>query len=1028
MTYRKAGPAFLGLLLLWTMTAPVATAQPLTPSLLDGLHFRSIGPAVTGGRIHDVEALPDDPATLYVATASGGLWKSVNKGTTWQPLFDDQPVSTFGDVALAPSNPDVVWAGTGEQQNRQSTSWGNGVYRSTDGGRTWTHRGLDETRHIARVRVHPQDPDVAYVAAPGNLWKASEARGVYKTTDGGASWERVLYVDSLTGVIDLAMDPQAPGTLYAAAYQRLRRAWGFNGGGPGSGLYKTTDGGATWTELTNGLPEGDKGRIGLALAASNPQVLYAIVEHADSSGVFRTDDGGASWRRVNRLNPRPMYYSHVVADPTDEDRVYVLAVEFYRSDDGGTTFRQMPTRPTYDVGIHSDHHALWIDPHDPEHFYLGGDGGLSESWDRGETYARIDNLPIGQFYAIGLDQRDPYFVYGGMQDNHSWMGPSASRRWIGILHDDWRQVGFGDGMYQQPDPTNHRFSYILAQNGTILRLDAETGDLLDVEPAPPEGEKAYRFDWVTPALVSQHDPQTVYLGGNRLFISRNRGVSWQRTEDLTRQIERDSLFLMGVQGKQKMLSKNDGTSSFGEITTLAESPLDGRILWVGTDDGNVQVSRDGGATWTNVAAHLAGVPEGTYVSRVVASAQAPGTAYAALDAHRDGDFRPYVFKTTDFGQTWTPRTEGLPADGSVNVLVEHPDDPDLLFLGTEHALFVSTTAGRAWTRFRANLPTTLYDDLKIHPRENDLVVGTHGRSLWILDDLAPLVEWSPQVQAAAAHLFSIRTARLHGYWKATSYRGQAFYAGENPPFGALLTYHLAAPADTAQITFRNARGEVVRQLGGPATAGVLHRLAWDLRHAPPPFRDDDEPTEGLVKSEKILPELPRPVDPVGPLVSPGLYTVTLEAGGAVAVQTVQVEGDPEMALTQAQWEDREAFLVGLLALQRQAWDAAERAAALQKTLAAERDSLKKLGDVPEALAAQADSAQARARRLRSVRGNLYGLAGAFNGRGVRQGSLYPPTETHRQRRQDLEARLRREMTGLETFIEQTGRAVVVGGR
>ena len=1000
---------FLSLFAL-ALFAVSAAAQPTIPArTLDGLRFRSLGPAVTGGRIHDVEALPEDPSTIYVASASGGLWKSTNKGTTWTPLFDEQPVSTFGDVAIAPSNPDVVWAGTGEQQNRQSTSWGNGVYRSTDGGATWTHLGLDETRHIGRVRVHPDDPGTAYVAALGNLWKANPERGVFKTIDGGRSWEKVLFIDDVTGVVDLAMDPSDPNTLYAAAYQRMRRTWGFNGGGPGSGIYKTTDGGASWTELTGGLPEGDKGRIGLAVAPSNPNVVYATVEHAKAGGVYRSDNGGASWTKVNTLNPRPMYYSRLEVDPRDADRVYLLATEFYRSDDGGRTFRQMPTRPTYDVGVHSDHHTIWIDPNDPEHFYLAGDAGLHETWDRGETYLRLNNIPIGQFYAIGSDLRKPYRIYGGMQDNHSWVGPSATRHWIGIINDDWRQTDFGDGMYQQPDP-NNRFVYINAQNGNLIRFDAVTGDRLDITPRPPGGEKPYRFDWITPSLLSRHDPHTLYFGGNRLFISHDRGHSWTRTKDLSRQIERDSLFLMGVQGKDIALSKNDGTASFGEITTIAESPLDPMILWVGTDDGNVQVSRDGGRTWTEVSKNVRGVRDGTYVSRVVASASAPGTAYAAFDAHRDGDFAPYVFRTTDFGATWTKITDGLPAEGSVHVIVEHPARPNLLFLGTEHALFASTNAGAAWTRFRANLPTTRIDDLEIHPRDDDLIVGTHGRSLWVMDDLAPLTGWNAAVAAAPAHLFPIRPATIFFYWKDTSYRGQGAFAGENPPFGALLTYHLAEPVDSVELVIRNAEGGEVRRLSGPGTTHTFHRLTWDLRHEPPPFDPTPPKREGLVRSKTILPELPHPVDPAGPFVSPGLYTVTLHAGGATAVETVRVEGDPAMPIPDAQWRERERFLLGLLATQRAAWREERRANGLRDFFVHRRDSLNSLDVPPEApLAAaevRADSAQARARRARTLRTGVYRLASVFNGGGVRQGTLHPPTETHRALKARLEARLR----------------------
>jgi photosystem II stability/assembly factor-like uncharacterized protein len=991
--------------LILSPAAAAAQSAPLTPSLVQELRFRSVGPAVAGGRIHDVEAVPGEPATLYVASASGGIWKSVNKGTTWHPIFDNQAVSTFGDLAIAPSNPRVIWAGTGEQNNRQSTSWGNGVYRSTDAGATWTHLGLEETRHIGRVRVHPDNPDIAYVAALGNLWKPSSERGVFKTTDGGRSWTRVLYVDTLTGVVDLVMDPRDPNTLYAAAYQRLRQPWGFNGGGPGSGILKTTDGGKTWMRLANGIPAGDKGRIGLAIAASDPRVLNATIEHATEGGTYRSEDGGQTWIKVNTLNPRPIYYSHIEIDPTNANRVYILAVEFYRSEDGGRTFREMPTRPTYDVGVHSDHHSLWINPANPEHFFLAGDGGLHETWDGGETYDRINNIPIGQFYAIGADMREPYFIYGGMQDNHSWMGPNATRSWIGIINDEWRQIGFGDGMYQQPDPTSHRYVYTNAQNGELTRLDAETGDLLDLKPTPPPGEPSYRWDWVTPSLVSRHDPQTVYFGGNRLFISRDRGVSWERTEDLTRQVNRDTLRIMGVMGSQPMLSKHDGEQSFSEITTISESPLEPTVLWVGTDDGNVQVSRDGGRSWTEVGKNVRGVPRGTYVSRVLASAAAPGTAYVTFDAHRSGDFAPYVFRTTDFGQRWTPVVGGLPS-GSVNVIAEHPANPQVLFLGTEHSLWVSADSGRGWTRLGTNLPTTLYDDLLVHPREGDLVVGTHGRSIWILDDAAPLAEWSREVAAKPAHLFRVRPASIYQYWKDTSYRGQSAYAGENPPHGAILNYHLALPMGSAQITIADSAGRVIRRLDVPAEAGTIRRVVWDLRHEPPPVESESS-TDGNTQ-----PALPHSVAPRGPFVSPGRYTATLHAGEARATQTVLVRGDPKMTLSDAQHREREAFLLEVAEMQREVSTAARRARTLRAGLTALRDSA-------GAGVSQLDSVTVLEDRLggRSGRGGLqgqiYSLANDFNGGGVRQGSLYPPTQTHRRRNAELESELRELQRALD---------------
>jgi len=963
------------MILPWVLFAPTGTGaqEPASTSTqhLQELRPRPIGPAVTGGRVHDIEAIPSDPSTLFVASASGGLWKSTNRGVTWKNVFDTMAVSTFGDVAIAPSNANVVYAGTGEQNNRQSSSWGNGVYRSDDGGETWTHLGLEESRHIGKVEVNPTNPDVVYVAALGNLWAPSEDRGVFKSTDGGRTWTKALFIDPYTGVVDLVMDPSNPDILYAATYQRLRRTWGFNGGGPGSGIYVTLDGGSHWQELTNGIPQGDKGRIGLAISRSNPRVLMATIEHADpdQQGTYRSEDGGRSWTRVNELNVRPMYYSEIFIDPTNENRVYVLATSSYKSEDGGRTFEEFAVRPTYDVGVHADHHAFWIDPNHPDHLYLGGDAGLYETYDRGVTFRKINNFPVAQFYAIGVDMRDPYWIFGGLQDNHSFAGPSRTRRWAGIVNDDWKQVGFGDGMYWQPDPTSTDFVYGASNDGDYFRVNSTTGDMLDIRPSPPEGEPAYRFDWTSPSLISHHDPATVYVGGNRLFISHDRGVSWSRTEDLSKEIDRDTLPLMGVLGGDITISRNDGTGSFGEAVAIGESPLDPDILWVGMDDGNLQVSRDGGTTWSEVSGNVQGVPPGTYVSRVTPSISAPGTAYATFDAHRDGDFEPYLFRTDDYGETWMPLAEGLPS-GSLNEILEHPDNPDILFLGSEHHLFVSTDAGATWARW-PGLPTTHFDDLLIHPRDKDLVIATHGRGIWILDDTRPLSEWTAEVAQAQVHLFSVRPATIFTYWKDTSYRGQAEFAGRNPVDGAIITYALGPGGGEAHLTVSRSDGEVVRELVVPSTEGV-HRVNWDLRH----------PRDPAAQLEPWRPwedqELPRSIEDRGHFVSPGNYTVTLAARGNTVTTSLTVRGDPEMPLTQAQYQEREAFLNGIQSL--------------------EAEFTRILGDQTgfggrgrgEALG-MTDTQRALAQHRR----NLSSVYDALNGSAVRQGSLYPPTQTQK---------------------------------
>ncbi len=941
--------------------APVALQRAVAEADLAAFEPRHIGPAVAGGRIHDVEALPNDPSTIYVATASGGLWKSTNRGVTWTNLWEHMPVSTFGDVAVAPSDPQIVYAGTGEQQNRQSTSWGAGVYRSDDGGASWTHLGLEDTRHIGRVLVHPSDPNVVYVAALGNLWRSSPDRGVYRSRDGGRSWAKVLYVDERTGAVDLVIDPSDPSVLYAATYQRQRRTWGFNGGGPGSGIHKTTDGGDSWRELVDGLPQGDKGRIGIAVARTNPQVLNALVQHATESGGYRSEDGGESWQKVSDQNIRPMYYSHVFIDPTDENRVYTLATSSHKSEDGGRTFQEIASRPTYDVGVHADHHTMWIDPGDPRHFYLAGDAGLHETYDGGDTFRRINNLPIAQFYGIDVDDRDPYWVYGGMQDNHSWMGPSATRSWEGIVDDDWRQTGFGDGMYQQASPDG-RTIYINTQNGGWTRFDNVTGDMMSLRLAAPEGEEPYRWDWVSPSLLSRHDPNVVYVGGNRLFISRDRGSSFTRTEDLSRGQDRDEMEIMGVKGREIGLSRNDGTSSYGEIVTLSESPLDPDVLWVGTDDGNVQLSRDGGRSWAELSSGADGVPEGTYVSRVAASAADPGTAHIAFDAHRDGDFAPYLYRVEEFGARWTPLHGGLPS-GSINVVAEHPDNPDVLFVGTEHHVFASTDRGASWAKF-PGLPTTAYDDLVIHPREKDLVLGTHGRSIIVVDDVGPLAEYAA-LDAEHATLFGPRRGTIRNYWKDTSYRAQAVFMGQNPADGTLVTYWLGpageqgAASGTARLAIRNAAGETVRVLEVPGGPG-FHRVNWDLRHGLPGASEEwraHDPSE-----------VPRPLENRGPIVSPGVYTAELSVGNAVRARKLHVRGDPDLPLTVADYQQREAFLLELLDL-----------------------------------AAQLEGEPGPAARYR---GQLRQLYGAINGGGVRQGTLHPPTATQREQLEGIKRALR----------------------
>jgi len=915
--------------------AAAATPSALTPDHLKGLELRNIGPAIMGGRIDDFAVVESNPSTFYVGTASGGILKTTNNGTSFEPVFDDQLVSSIGDLAIAPSDPQILYAGTGEPNNRQSSSWGNGVYKTLDGGKTWQHVGLSDTHHIGRVLAHPRDPDVAYVAALGRLWGPSKERGLYKTTDGGRNWTNTKFVDEDTGFVDVAMDPESPDTLYAASYQRRRTPLGYNGGGPGSALWKTIDGGATWKKLTKGLPEGELGRIGLAVYLREPHIVYALVEHAKEGGVYRSEDRGETFAKMSSTNPRPSYYSKIRIDPNSDRGIWVMGAPMYTSEDGGKTFKTDVVEK-----IHGDYHAMWIDPANSDHMIVGSDGGIHLSYDRGRSWDFVNTVPLAQFYEVALDNQRPYQVYGGLQDNGSWAAPSRTLFRQGISNDEWVRVGGGDGFYTVPDPTDADIVYVESQDGNVQRLHRTSGQRRIIRPEPPAGEK-YRFNWNSPILVSPHDAQTIYYGGNKLFGSHDRGDSWTLVSpDLTStdNVKRDQTPIFGKPAKE-LLSRNDGVVHVGTITTLAESPLRKGVLWAGTDDGNLQVSRDGGATWMNVAANVPGVPKGTYVSRVEASRTGEGAAYVAFDGHRANDFSVYLFSTSDFGKTWKSVSSNIPPGGTVSVVREHPKNADVLFVGTERGLWVSWDRGAAWTAVRGkNLPTVPVDDIQVHPREGDLVLGTHGRGVWILDDAAPLVGLKSAL-GQELQLFPIRTAtqwRLHDH-KANT--GHKMFLAPNPPEGALLTYWIGTKPgekDEAKITVTDASGALVREIKGPKPALGMNRASWDLRHEAPV-----KPEEG---AERGFGGPPR-----GPLVLPGTYTVKLAAAGKEATQTVVVEDDPRITLTDAErrgWYEAQMHAGKVWAKA----DAADKAAkSIKKQLEELKAGFEKKKSTPEAV-------------------------------------------------------------------------------
>ncbi len=995
----------------WFVGSQYGVAQKLDETLLEGLRLRSIGPAVMGGRIDDLAVIESQPWIFYVGTASGGLWKTTNNGTTWNAIFDDQTTSSIGDVTLSPSDPEIVWVGTGEPNNRQSSTFGDGVYKSMDGGKTWRHMGLRDTQSIARIVVHPRNPNIAYVAALGHLWGANEERGVFRTTDGGESWEKMLYIDQDTGVVDIALDSVNPQILYAASYQRRRTPWGFNGGGPGSGLHKTTNGGKTWKRLSHGLPEGDLGRIGIDIYRKDPRVLFALVE-SHEGGLYRSEDRGDSWERVNKLNPRPMYYSKLRIDPTDAKRIYVLGAPFYVSDDGGKTLQNnTDMTPVYDIGVHGDHHALWVNPANNQHLILGGDGGLYFSWDRSKTWDKVNNIPIAQFYAIDVDMQDPYFIYAGAQDTHSWGGPSATRNHIGILNGDWFQINFGDGMYQQVDPRDPNIIYTESQGGNIVRFNRKTGDRKAIRPYPAEGEESYRFHWTSPIRISPHDSNTIFLGGNRLFTSRDRGETWIATEDLTRAEDRDELPIMSIVPDEKTLSRHDGISQWGTLTTIDESPLKSGLIWVGADDGTVQVTQDGGETWTNLSGKFPSLDGNrAAVSRVVASHASEARAYACFDRHRLDDFSPYIFTTDDFGATWQPLSANLPKLGWVNVVVEHPRNANLLFAGTETGLFVSIDRGKHWYRMKGNFPTVPVDDLVIHPRDNDLVVGTHGRAIYILDDLIPLEHLTTELLQSDVELFHVRATYPFLPWKHESYGAQRQFIGKNPPNGAILTYFLGADSDDEiSIDIFDDEGSHIRKLNGPVQRG-MNRVVWDLRVSPP---------EGVPRAR-------------GPLVPPGIYKVRLNVGDQRRDTTVEVGIDPVADTTADELTRRFDFLMESGKLVVEIRDAGRRTKEIVEQIEAFLEGPGK--EAPEAVRT---SAKDVATEAKSIRTQLVGSGGRpsfrnpslqmqvgrlfseIDGDAVRQGTLDGPTESQRARSAALDKKAEVELERLERLIESS---------
>ena len=906
---------FLLLLVLGVASVAAQSSQgPITAGDLAALRPRNIGPANMSGRFVDLAVVEKDPYVFYAASATGGIFRTNDNGVTFAPVFERESVHSIGAIAVNQQNPNILWVGTGERANRQSSSWGDGVYKTTDAGRTWTNVGLRDSHHIGRIVLHPTNPDVAFVAAMGHLWGANAERGLYRTTDGGRSWVPVLQINNDTGVTDVAMDPSDPSIMYAAAYQRRRAAFGFDGGGAGSALYKSTDSGATWRKLTgHGLPEGEYGRIGISIYRKDPKVVYISIEQGQKynastayiirkGGVYRSDDKGENWTFKSDWNPRPMYASQILVDPNDDQRIYMVN-SYSFSDDGGKTFK--PSRQT----LHGDDRLVWVDMKDSRHVIKLDDGGIGISYDRGVKWLYVTSLPVSQFYRIAVDNAVPYNVFGGLQDNGCWTGPSATYFSSGILNEDWKRLCGGDGFFVAADPTNPRFVYSASQFLGLVRNDTKTWQSEDVRPGDPTGAISGRrnFDiyakklpapdlgnsmhpanWDAPFILSPHDPKMIWAGGQHLFRSRDQGGTWQDLGDMTTGIDRRTLPIMGRLPTDDTLSLDDGVPYWPTISALAESTKLRGLVYVGTDDGRLRVSKDDGKTWTDLAANVPGAPKGAWFNGVEPSHHVVGTVYMTIDNHRSDDFTNYVYRSTDFGQTWTSIAGSLPAGRVARTIREDAKNANLLYLATEFGAFVSIDAGARWVPFGANLPTLAINDLMVHPRDNDLILATHGRGVWILDSASALQELTPAVATSRAALFSVKPATLIRYTNLKAHMGDMVFRGENPAAGGIIDYWLGATPSELSVTIQNAAGKVINTVTPTKQHGV-NRIVWNLRHADVAaggaavaVDDEGAPIGGRM---------------AGPFVAPGTYTVRLRVDGQTFDKPIVVREDPRIDIT-----------------------------------------------------------------------------------------------------------------------------------
>ncbi len=1039
--------------------------DPWQESTFRAFRLRSIGPALLSGRVNIIVVHPGHPATWYAGVASGGVWKTTNAGTTWTPIFQNEGSYSIGDVALDPRDPNVIWVGTGEHNAQRSVGYGHGVYRSADGGRTWKNMGLRQSGNIGRIVIDPRDSNVVYVAAQGPLWSAGGERGLYKTTDGGQTWTQILKISENTGVTDVAMDPFNPDVLLAAAHQRRRHVWTLIHGGPESALYKSNDGGKTWRKITTGLPGGELGRIGLEFSRAQRGLVYAVVEATrEGTGTYRSLDSGESWERRSNVAGQPMYYGRVFADPQLAGRVYMMDVIVRVSDDGGATWRVVGDRAK-----HVDTHAWWIDPKDSNHILAGCDGGIYETWDGGRLWRHMTNLPVMQFYNVAVDNSSPvYYVYGGTQDNNTVGGPSATRGVDGATNNDWFVVTGGDGFVARIDPTDPNIVYAESQYGGLVRLDRRTGERVPIRPVEGKGEPPLRFNWESPYIISPHNPKRLYFGANRLLRSDDRGDGWTPVSgDLTRQVDRNKLPVMGKIWPPEAIAKHQSTSTFGNLTALSESPVKEGLIYTGSDDGLISVTEDGGKAWRKID-KIAGLPDlspvgsiGVYVQRLVASRHDASKVYALFDNHKNGDFRPYVMKSADKGATWVSIAGNLPENGPALSLAEDPLNPNLLFCGTEFGLYFTVDGGKKWIRLRNNLPTIPVRDLAVQEREGDLVLATFGRGFYVLDDYSPLRQANAQVFEKAAHVFPVKkaTAFVQETGKSRGSQGEQLWMAENPPYGATITYWLKETVRTKRqerqerarkdpslyptqaeltaeededppqilLTIADAKGRVVRHLTGPATRGI-HRVTWNLRG---PAISAAQPQGQRGEQE----EEPRRQQPGGALVAPGTYKVTLarKAGGVVTPlnveETIAVVADAASAMSDADRRARDEFIERALRLQRQVLGALDSANQAKAKLTAIRRALLDGPARPEMIETALKLDARVTAILRKLRGDetLRGLESgapstiqsrAANAVAVTRGMTSPPTGTMQANLRIAGEELAEESAKLKALLDE----------